>query len=720
MVIRYAPAGGEGPAHARAAVPPPRPQAAAPPSASPPLRRALPLGALLLALVRRLPAMLLVAALPLALAFAWLRLAPPRYEATAVVFVDAAAGRPARAPGGHDPAALDAYVRLASARPVLERALSRDRLAADPAVQTRPTGVAALTALLLDLVGGARPAEDRAGALLRQLTETTRARATGEANLIEISVSSPDAATAARLANAVAGAFVEEVMLTASRAAGLDQSRQSRQAEELRTRLREAEAQLARFRAAGGGSDPATELGRARSQASEAKARYDQVMKLLQGGKQVEAIADLVRSPAIDRLRIQYNEAAAQEATFRTSLGPKHPSYLEAQAQVNEKRRLLVEALRLAAAAARADWQSAQGQEAALEKRLAPPDQPDAAPAPDKAKLDDLERAVELARIAYDRHLRTLSGSADAVDGVPARVISAAVPPAAPVAPSERQVMLLAGLAAAGLALLVGLGGIIREMRRQRPYRPEFRPVQPDQPDDEPPPLPAAAGVVRAPPAASAPPPMPAAAAPAPSAPPAAGIIAAPELAREIAGRSGAFALQTVLVAADRQADLAALALDIATAAAAENLRVLLIDAAEANPVLSEVLRRALLVGRVRIHGRARVLASFEAMPARPIWFVPAEQALASEPPAGGRELPGLAGNFDCVVLAGPEGRAVQGQLALAQAAQIVAVMTQGNGVPDAAGWAGSLGLSGESIRLVTLPLSRGHPSEGAAAAQGA
>jgi|GEM_PF-1280176 len=683
---------------------------------------------------RRLPAMLVVGALPFAVGFAYLKVLPPLYTAEATVFVDPAGGRPGRADSPADQALVTALMRQATSRPVLQRAIEKDKLADDPAIYTRPTGMAALVSTLFDLAR--RPAadkpENRSEAILRMLGEQVAIAQAGEVNLLAISARAGEAGTAARLANSVAQAFVDEVVTNGEGALGAEKTRIDSRIGEARRRLADAETRLVEFRQRNGIDHPAAKPGaevdlaaqltRARAATIDLKAKSDQIQKLLASGKDIEAIADLVRSPSIERLRIQYNEAVAQEANFRTSLGPRHPSYLEAAEQARERRRLLQEGLRLAASSVRADWQAARDQELALEKRVgADINAAPAAAEPPPAQLRELERTVETARLALERAQRS-QDSSDAVPGTAlARIVARASEPTAPNGRASGQVWTTAATASLALSALVFAAGWPR--RRSKPAL-SLRgaasvPPPPLEvtgvaaaPAERPRPSSWAEAAAKAFAEAAAVDPVEPLAEPAAPAAPAAPAPDRPadRIAREFAERETNFALQMVLVTADEGVGhQVEVALSLANAAARLAVRVLLIDSDAGEAPLSRRCMNGAAVGILSLSGRDRLVLAVETAENHLVHLVPNEaiRPLAAND-SGLRRLRGIAGHFDLVIVNAPATADVMTLRALARNAQSVVVAS--NGQSDLASAAHRLGVAPANVRQVPEEPSSGTP----------
>lgn len=718
MVIRYAPTTPE-----KAAVRPRAPQPGA-----------LPLGLQVATVIQKSLAGLRRARLwiamgfllPLFAALAWEALRTPVYRTSATVSFELNGGRPGTPA---DPAVLAAQMRLAGSRTVLQRAIDREKLVEDESFLARPSGVMAVLKLAMGAmgVGGAAPTEDRAAAILRIVSGSVVATAGDGPNLIEIGASAESPAMAMRLANAVAQSFVDELTATADQALGSERSRADRRADELKSRLREAERKLAQYRVqngldsaqsrvAGADQELSAQLARARLAASEARARYEQIQKATASGKEPDVVADLIRTPSLERLKTQYSEASAQEISFRSSLGPRHPAYLEMQQQLREKRRLLQEGLRLALTSARIEWQTARELEMSLEKRVGPVDLP--APQSQQApmQLRELERDVELARSAYERHIRSVDASEPGGPAPAARLVAAAAQPLHPTSQGRRAIWGAALAASFALMALAALYGIMREFAG-KPRAPARASVKPPRKAAEP--AKASSGT---PPARQAAPTSAPEASPRQRAEPfktvrVASRTATPSealsidhIADDLARGVREFQLQTVFVTSVGGAKSDA-ALALARAAQSRQLRVLVIDADEENFATSLAHGDGPVTGWVRINGRARPLVAVDGPSPRGFLLIPADSRSSDLTPASVEPLKGIAGNFDLVVIEGPRLGGALSERKLARAAQGVLLAVDGDEAPAVEPVCRALGVSPGLLRVVRGPAPATDPA---------
>lgn len=602
----------------------------------------------IIAVLRRIPFAILLAALPFLVAWAAIKLLPVRYSATVSLY------------NATEPAATlspqSSAVLVARSYPVLERVLADSNLRRDVSDATAETIAAQISGIVDRIRGqqGKNSQPDVAG--LQNLVRAT----TTEVNVTDITVSAATPDGAVRLATAVAANTID--------ALGASQRAPDARGEALRTRLTDAELALQRYRsqskpqATSDRSQRRAELSR---RATERKARYDQIQAAISSGKDIEAVAESLRSPATDRLRAQLKEARAKEANLKAT---RSTAVAEATAEVDEKLKLLAESVRLAAAAARADAQilasAAQSGEEPLPGALT-----DADPA-----AADLERNVSEARQAYADYLKAAglpTNTARVVREATATSVSGLKPA-------------WAWIAAALTALVLCLITFERAWRSVRPQLAHIGPnvrAAPAKPVGDPPDYPAPPQ--ETPPPAPPVPPMratePHATADSDAEEPdkhaasqAAQALVLRRIALDISEVGWSRALQTVLVTGQDAASVSDATIAISTDLARQNMRVLVIDADETAPNLSRLLRDAPVSGYLTLYGKRRMLSSFEPNTGAPVWFVPAEAALKTTPPVeGAMVVPSITGNFDVMMIAGPLSDA-QAHQALANAADRV------------------------------------------------
>lgn len=210
---------------------------------------------------------------------------------------------------------------------------------------------------LLSLVGGGDGTspvtpDER---VLREFRKHLTVYAPEKSRVIVIEFWARDRKLAQQVPNALADAFLEF-----NKGAKLDATEEATdwlgpEIEELRGKVRDAEAKVAEFRASsdilvGNNnallatqqlSETSSELSRLRSQRTAAQAKADSVRNALEGGGSIDAIPEVISSPLIQRLRERQVSIQAEVSEFETTLLPNHPSLKALKSQLGDFNRQL-------------------------------------------------------------------------------------------------------------------------------------------------------------------------------------------------------------------------------------------------------------------------------------------------------------------------------------------------------------------------------------------
>jgi polysaccharide biosynthesis transport protein len=242
-----------------------------------------------------------------------------------------------------DPEATASQVQVAMSREVAIDVIRNLKLTERPEFDPALGGVSSLKYLMIALGLARDPLrlspEERA---LEVYFERISVFAVERSRVIVIEFQSPDAELAARIANAIADAYIAR-----QRAAKQDQSRGASQwlvgeIDKLRARVSEAEGRVESFRAKANlfvGTNSTTlsnqqlgelnaQLTAARAQKADAETRARSIRELLRKGEGVEA-SDVLNSEIIRRL-------TEQRATFRTQLAEQSSTLLDAHPRIKE------------------------------------------------------------------------------------------------------------------------------------------------------------------------------------------------------------------------------------------------------------------------------------------------------------------------------------------------------------------------------------------------
>lgn len=421
---------------------------------------------------------LLVAALGLVVAILAGLLMTPKYVSTAQLFIDPRDLRVLQndvSPNtvGSDPTSITGY--LESQARVIASDSIKSRVITQLGLDRDPDFGGASAGFLSRLLGvDAGPSPKATLYALAALDRTVAVRRGERTFVIDISATAQDPDKAAKIANALAEAYLEDQTAVRSEAAQRATMALTGRLEELRNRLRMAEEKAEKYKEANnivgvGGRSLSEEqlslnnaqLVAARTRATEAKARYDQITATRASNIEAGAIPEAVASNTMTALRAQLGAALAREADLVSSLGARHPALASAQSQVRDARRQIAEELSRIARAAKAEYDRAVEAERQLARRVDQLTAGQYAAGRASVQLRELEREVESSRAIYDAFLRRAreTGELGGIDTTNARIISPAMPPLEKSGMSRRTVAMLGafGGGAAGMLLALGL-----------------------------------------------------------------------------------------------------------------------------------------------------------------------------------------------------------------------------------------------------------------------
>jgi uncharacterized protein involved in exopolysaccharide biosynthesis/Mrp family chromosome partitioning ATPase len=315
---------------------------------------------------------------------------------------------------------VESQARLITSNDVLLQVIRSTHLDRDPEFG----GVSkSMIASLLGLVGIEVPAADPTRfeqmAALDALNRHVAVRKSDRSFIVDIDVWSRDPAKAAMLANALAQAYLSDSRNSQATAARRATTDLSGRLKELKERLRNAENELAIYKAQNnfvGTQDTLISdqqlsasnqrLAGARAATLDAQAKYDQIEASRRAAADNGAIFEALQSPTIANLRAQYAEARKRYAELSGELGPLHPALRQMQQQVDDLRRTIGEEVDRFATAAKNDLTRARDYEASLNKALDAQKRQSFQMSQASVRLRELERDVEASRDVYQSFLK--------------------------------------------------------------------------------------------------------------------------------------------------------------------------------------------------------------------------------------------------------------------------------------------------------------------------
>jgi succinoglycan biosynthesis transport protein ExoP len=299
-------------------------------------------------------------------------------------------------------------------------------------------------------------------------------------NALIISYSARSPLAAAKIANAIADAYINDQLeakrLTASQASAWLQDRIN----ELKAQVTSADRAVLAFKeknnivdfggangAAGAGASSRligeqqlfelnSQLSTARNATSEAKARLERIEQVRQLDVGEAAVADTLRSEVITRLRNQYLDLSAREAILATKYGADHLSAISLRDQMEEIRRNIGAELGRMAASYQSDFEIAKAREENLDHALANLVSEGQGTNRDRLGLAELESSAKIYHAIYDsffqRYMEAIQQQSFPISD--ARVISSAIPPSQKSKPVGSLILTIA----ATMGIIMSLG----------------------------------------------------------------------------------------------------------------------------------------------------------------------------------------------------------------------------------------------------------------------
>ena len=280
--------------------------------------------------------------------------------------------------------------------------------------------------------------------------------------VVDVSVTSREPEKAARIANAIAQAYLAEQTEVRSDAARQVSQSLSARLNELQDRVREAEERVEAFKArnnilgASGQlvneqqlSELNNQLGTARVHVRrQAKARLDQIQQLPPSKDATGAFPEALLSQTITSLRSQYAEIMRREAEQMTSLGARHPAVIEIQAEAERLRHIIDDEVHRTALSARTEYESARQNEQTIGGNLEKLKSNAVTTNEAMVTLRELERDVQASRAIYEAFLARAreTGEQERLDTKNIRVISRAEVPTHRSFPPSNRLLALGAL----------------------------------------------------------------------------------------------------------------------------------------------------------------------------------------------------------------------------------------------------------------------------------
>ena len=344
---------------------------------------------------------------------------------------------PSRVPPDGGITMVESQVSVVQSTGVLLRAIQATNLTEDPEFN----GQGGLLGRLLGSVLGTGSAEtDSTGKTLDALRRRLAVKRADKVLVLDVIVTAKSADKAAKLANAIAQAYLADQASARAKMATDASDSITARLEEQRKRVQQAENAVEAYKSAHNMVMAAgnlvsdqelteinTQLSAAQSRTAALKAQVDQLRR---SGGAPDATSEAMRSSVISSLRAQEATLVDQVSQLGTELGPRHPSMIAAQQQLRDTRALIARELGRIAAAAETDYERALANQQALEAKVAGMKSKSLDTDQASVKLRELQRDLEAVRSVYATYLQRAQETREQinVDSTNARIISNAMP----------------------------------------------------------------------------------------------------------------------------------------------------------------------------------------------------------------------------------------------------------------------------------------------------
>ncbi|MGB8900494.1 MAG: GumC family protein, partial [Methylocella sp.] len=405
----------------------------------------------------------------------YLARATPRYTASTQVLLDQREKPPGLevSDGGVDNSYMENQLAILRSDSLLRRVVIKERLAISQSDAKEPQS--AELSKEMSIAAEEQPILNAINSLRGALAISR----SGEAQVLNISITWNEPVRAGQLANAVADAYVVDQLDARLEAAKRASGWLSDRLVELRQQLSASEETLAKFRKEHGLTrsgatvalndqqlaDLNSKLIAARTDAAEGKARVDFLADLAAGKKTLDSLPDaLSKSGMLDALRAKLADASQREADLLARYNSRHPAVVNVEAEKRDIGRSIAAESQRVAETVKSDYALAKARLDAVERSMREATGQGELDNDDAVKLRELERTAAVNKTLFEDFLQKakITNEQSTFRARDVRVIMPAQP-GGQTFPDSRKVLLTALLA--GLGLGVG-GAFAMEMLR--------------------------------------------------------------------------------------------------------------------------------------------------------------------------------------------------------------------------------------------------------------
>ncbi|MCB1487058.1 MAG: GumC family protein [Bauldia sp.] len=385
-------------------------------------------------------------------------------------------------------ALAQSQLRVITSSTILSRVVDQENLAADPEFTEPQQNF--LTGLLHFSASPAKEALAPAEAALMTLRDRVEADLPDKTFVMELGVATESPEKSARIANAIAEAYVSDQGSSRAELAHRSSASLVATLDGLRARMEASADRVEQYRSAhnlvdaGGRSvveqqliEANSQLAAARVRQAEAATRYADIQSYRAGGKNLSAFPETLQSPVIAALRVQYADLKRIQAERTSQLGANHPSTSAITGQLASLEGLIEDEVKRIEETAKTDLDRAATNLAKAEETVNEMKQATLESNQTSIQLDALQREADADRAVYETFLtrsRELAEQQD-VNTDNTRILSPATPPLDPMGPGRKIVAVGGFVFGILLALAIGLVIDLVMLSRRKPPKVEDR-----------------------------------------------------------------------------------------------------------------------------------------------------------------------------------------------------------------------------------------------------
>ena len=254
---------------------------------------------------------------------------------------------------------------------------------------------------------------------VKKLSSEMNITRVGRTYVLNISYTSASAILSAKIANALGEAYLTDKLDSKYDATRRASTWLQDRIAELRQKALETDLAVQKFRTANGlvstgtlliSDQQLSELNSAlivaQSDSAKARARYERIEQILQGGQTDAIVTDVLASAISNDLRQKYLEASKSEAQIADRLGPNHIQAVRLRREMSEYKRLMFEELTRIAESYKSELDVSAARERSLSESVSQATGVSAVANETQVQLRELEREAETYKNLYQTFLQ--------------------------------------------------------------------------------------------------------------------------------------------------------------------------------------------------------------------------------------------------------------------------------------------------------------------------